>query len=1050
MSGALTRIIRAEDAEERNRDLAVVARTASLEELRAECRSLDDFRHRTPSLYERVRALFFLHAIYRLHLPLKPGVRECGHIPERGVRLLRNRRFEEAATVFREFEEREGTSQSIASALAAAYHGLGFQTLADQVRRSVRAVRGNRWMFRVGHPDDHPLRICAELLPDATGAAAVLAEHTPVRMDLTHSAWSDIFFLGMDFPEGAKVLNVSIDLALRGRDREPAPPIETRLRVIDRPVLVLESIDLGARAEIEELADVFDFAKDYLGLLKAAVIAAGVVPPGLEGSRTKLSALLERMAGPGRGLELTSCVRGIPKGSRLAVSTNLLASLIALCARATGQTERLTGPLTESERRLAAARAILGEWLGGSGGGWQDSGGLWPGIKLIQGETASEGDPEFGISRGRLLPSHTLLGDEEVSPDARRALQDSLVLVHGGMAQDVGPILEMVTEKYLLRSTAEWTARKETLEVLREVRDALGRGDMRALGAATTRNFTGPLQTIIPWASNLFTERMIARAQAEFGDDYWGFWMLGGMSGGGMGLLFAPERRAEAQDWLAEDLTALKRELEHALPFAMEPVVYDFRVNESGSTATLEPAHAPRLELPRSRAPVQRGAIRALSDLLDENGFDRTQHETVRAQLLAGEIGLAQNRLAARTSILEVEPGDVEDAGEDPGGHFEMRGADALSTGQVAVVTLAAGSGSRWTRGAGVVKALNPFARFAGVQRSFLEVHQAKSRRTRRVFGSALPHVFTTSYLTHDPIARVLEGAVDAPLLSRGRAVGLRLVPSARDLRFAWHELQSQRLDAQAQKVRESLEDALIGWARSSGEGSDYTDNEAHLCMHPVGHWYEVPGLFLNGTLARLCDEQPELTTLLLHNVDTLGADVDPTLLGRHLASEATLTFEVLPRCIDDTGGGLARVDGRLQLVEGLALPREEDEWNMSLYNSMTTWIDIDGLLRAFGLTRTDLQDNARVHEAVRALAARMPTYVTLKDVKKRWGLGQEDVYPVAQFEKLWSDMSALPGLDCRYVAVPRMRGGQLKDPAQLDGWLQDGSAAFVAERCDW
>ena len=42
-------------------------------------------------------------------------------------------------------------------------------------------------------------------------------------MDLTHCGWSDIFFLGMDFPEGARVLNVSIDLAVRdGRDNAPA------------------------------------------------------------------------------------------------------------------------------------------------------------------------------------------------------------------------------------------------------------------------------------------------------------------------------------------------------------------------------------------------------------------------------------------------------------------------------------------------------------------------------------------------------------------------------------------------------------------------------------------------------------------------------------------------------------------------------------------------------------------------------------------------------------------------------------------------------------
>jgi len=49
--------------------------------------------------------------------------------------------------------------------------------------------------------------------------------------------------------------------------------------------------------------------------------------------------------------------------------------------RATGQARSLTGQLEEHERRLVAARAILGEWLGGSGGGWQDSGGVWLAMK---------------------------------------------------------------------------------------------------------------------------------------------------------------------------------------------------------------------------------------------------------------------------------------------------------------------------------------------------------------------------------------------------------------------------------------------------------------------------------------------------------------------------------------------------------------------------------------------------------------------------------------------------------------------------------------------
>ena len=67
-------------------------------------------------------------------------------------------------------------------------------------------------------------------------------------------------------------------------------------------------------------------------------------------------------------------------------------------------------------------------------------------------------------------------------------------------------------------------------------------------GACLQRNFDGPVQTIIPWAANLYTGTLIERARQEFGDDFWGFWMLGGMSGGGMGFLFEPERKAEAQE----------------------------------------------------------------------------------------------------------------------------------------------------------------------------------------------------------------------------------------------------------------------------------------------------------------------------------------------------------------------------------------------------------------------------------------------------------------------------------------------------------------------
>ena len=1150
MTQSLVDIITAADPAARNRSVDAVCRGASLEQLLDEAAALEAFRHQSTNLYERVRALFFLYAIHRFHVPAKltreSAPLAAALIPHEGYEHLLNRRFEEAIETFLDAERTHGPSDAISSALAAAYRDLGLQTLANQVRKSVRGLRGNQWMFRVGHPADHALRIRPELLAtDAAGTYPVLRESTPVRMDLSHSGWSDIFFLGMDFPEGARVLNVSIDLGVHDRDARPKPPVEAYLRVIDAPVLRLTSVDLGASAEITDLAEVFDFARDYLGLLKAAVIAAGIVPPGIEGSGESLATLLARTVGPGLGLELVSSVNNIPKGSRLAVSTNLLAALIAVCMRATAQAQSLTGQLTEPERRLVAARAILGEWLGGSGGGWQDSGGVWPAAKLIRGVAATEGDPEHGTSRGRLLPRH-----DPVKLGA--SLADSLVLVHGGMAQNVGPILEMVTEKYLLRSESEWEARAEAGRVLDEIIAAIEAGDVARIAAATTRNFFGPIQTIIPWATNLYTETIIDRVQARFGSDFQGFWMLGGMSGGGMGFIFAPHRRAEAQLALGEIMRDAKRELEDALPFAMEPVVYDFAVNDRGTwsdllggarieapmpieapmrkqgditaptptiprlapgglydetiprlapgglhqpAALMPPGYyaltVPRLLKAAKLSPAQRadldafgaacrtqpalagmvntlfdrlfprgatgsGSARDLRTLLAELGFDEVEHEQIRDDLRSGRIGLAQNRLPAATDLDDVDDADVAfcagNAADPREAAFREAGLAALARGEAAVVTLAAGVGSRWTQGAGVVKALNPFCKLGGKHRSFLDVHLAKTGATAGRAGTPIPHVVTTSHLTHDQIARWLARRDDHGhvLLSPGRAIGLRMIPMTRDLRFAWEELSHQLLDEQKQKVRDSLHAALINWAEQAGEGADYTDNLPQQCLHPVGHWYELPNMLRNGVLAGLLAERPQLKWLFLHNIDTVGADLDPALLGRHIAGGSCLSYEVIPRRIEDRGGGLARVNGRVRLVEGLAMPREEDEFKLRFYNTLSTWIDVDQLLAAFELSRGDLANGPKVAAAIRACAAKMPTYVTLKDVKKRWGHGQEDVFPVAQFEKLWGDMTALGEVESRFFVVPRLRGQQLKDVAQLDGWLRDGSAAHVARLCGW
>lgn len=1096
------------DVSKRDRSFFSISKQLSAKELLQNLRELDEFRKTTPSLYDKVRAIQFLYAGFRFILAESKEIPQTGKIPYNGFEDLLARRFEQSIAIFLAELDKNGANATLFSALAESYHQLSFQTLANQVRKSVRSSKGNQWMFRVGHQDEHPIHIHPALLQRSDNSLfyPVLHENTSVRMDLTHSGWSDIFFLGMDYPEGARVVNLSIDLGVFGRDKDINPPLHCYFRVIPEPVLRLTSIDLNVTKDVTDLADLFNFGNDYLSLIKAGVIASGLIPPSFEGTNQSLPEILARIVAPGMGVELVTRVNDIPKGSRFAVSTNLLGSIISLLMRATNQTKNLEGGLEESERRLVASRAILGEWIGGSGGGWQDSGGVWPGIKSIQGTFAHEDDPEFGISRGTLLPRHKVLQGEDAHPEAAERIMKSLVLMHGGMASNVGPILEMVSEKYLLRGEKEWNARQQTNQIYDNILEAIKTGDIKKIASSTAANWEGPIKTIIPWASTFFTEQIISKAKKQFGEDYYGFLMLGGMSGGGMGMFVNPEKYEDYKLKMLEILHETKQELSSSLPFAMEPVVYNWSINNRGSWSNLLQANEALMpeqyygihvsglvkQDPASVSYVRRAEIdffttyceknnlaypllrTIISNLFKvsdpssqgnrnvenekadfikkENGFDFIQHEEIREEMQKGLIGLSRNRLPAETLIEDVQPNDVIYL---ENGTIKEVGEEAIRAGKVAVMSLAAGIGSRWTKGAGVIKAINPFVELEGAHRSFLEIHLAKTRKVAEKYQTSIPHIVATSYLTHEPIRKNLEltqnfGNKGSVYLSPGRSIGQRFVPMARDLSFLWEETQQETLDENKQKVRDAVRQTMIGWAKSKGEAADYTDNIAAQRFSPLGHWYEVSNLLRNGTLAKMLDEQPQLETIMLHNIDTLGADVAPDALAAHLASGNALTFELIPRRIEDRGGGLARVNGNLRLLEGLAQPREEDELNLSYYNSNTTWIQIDPLLKLFGLTREDLQrnDEAQLAKAVRNVAARIPTYVTIKDVKYRWGHGQEDIYPVAQIEKLWTDMTALPGLKCGYLVVPRTRGQQMKDPAQLDAWVTDGSKDYVESLC--
>src|SRR6266542_262903 len=113
MTDPLLKIITSQDDAIRNASLDSFCRDASPEVLLAGCATLDEFRRTCSNLYQRVRALFFLYAIHRFHLPPKLPATARGSVPFDGYNHLLSRRFEEAVDVFLVQMQSAGPSDAI-------------------------------------------------------------------------------------------------------------------------------------------------------------------------------------------------------------------------------------------------------------------------------------------------------------------------------------------------------------------------------------------------------------------------------------------------------------------------------------------------------------------------------------------------------------------------------------------------------------------------------------------------------------------------------------------------------------------------------------------------------------------------------------------------------------------------------------------------------------------------------------------------------------------------------------------------------------------------
>src|SRR5579859_5229774 len=131
MTMPLRSLITSHDPAVRDRALDSACCGLTLNQLLEQSADLEDFRARADNLYERVRALFFLYALHRFHLPARPELPMDGKLSFQGYQRLLNRRFDEAIRFFLSQQCQHGPSDALCSGLAAAYQALAFQTLAN-------------------------------------------------------------------------------------------------------------------------------------------------------------------------------------------------------------------------------------------------------------------------------------------------------------------------------------------------------------------------------------------------------------------------------------------------------------------------------------------------------------------------------------------------------------------------------------------------------------------------------------------------------------------------------------------------------------------------------------------------------------------------------------------------------------------------------------------------------------------------------------------------------------------------------------------------------
>jgi len=273
--------------------------------------------------------------------------------------------------------------------------------------------------------------------------------------------------------------------------------------------------------------------------------------------------------------------------------------------------------------------------------------------------------------------------------------------------------------------------------------------------------------------------------------------------------------------------------------------------------------------------------------LLDQELLERFS-EGIRSGRFSREANVFARppRPAGRENVDATEAFDAEQRRT-----YVDAGLEAIGAGRVAIAVL---NGGMATRFGGEVKGIVP----AVGSRTFLEIKLAQAASLGQV-----PFLIMNSFATHARTLRFLE--------ERGLAGSVQPFLQYVSLRF-------------------------------TPTGEPFREADGRLSPYAPGHGDFPAALAASGLLERL--RERGVRHVLLSNIDNLGAELDPLIVGYHLAHGRSITAEVAATLPGDAGGTPAFADGRLQIVEGFRFPPGFDFSSVPFLATNTFLFDLDAL----------------------------------------------------------------------------------------------------------